>query len=167
MTGCGTTRGYFGDRGRDAMDIVTVTGGLGIGGKLRLGPFQPALLHNTDIVGLRLGQGFAGWEATTETFVPFPMRCFGDTAPFPNCGFQMEARNRFHKDRGKCIYAYSPLPFVAKGYHAAYYTQIEAVIGLGPSIRIGFNPGELIDFILGWGMVDIFRDDIGRKHRKQ
>ena len=42
----------------------------------------------------------------------------------------------------------------------AYLTQVEAVVGLGPSIRLGFNPGELLDFILGWVTLDIFNDDL-------
>jgi hypothetical protein len=40
-----------------------------------------------------------------------------------------------------------------------YYTQIEAVVALGPSFRFGFNPAELLDFLLGWFGVDIFHDD--------
>jgi hypothetical protein len=32
------------------------------------------------------------------------------------------------------------------------------------NVRCGFNPGELLDFILGWTTIDIFKDDIaGRK----
>lgn len=42
-----------------------------------------------------------------------------------------------------------------------YYTQCEVAVGtFFPSIRLGFNPGELLDFILGWTTIDIFRDDL-------
>ncbi len=41
-----------------------------------------------------------------------------------------------------------------------YYSQIEVVVGLGPSVRAGFNPGELLDFLLGWTTVDIYDDDL-------
>ena len=43
----------------------------------------------------------------------------------------------------------------------SYYTQIEAEVGLVGSVRIGFNPGELLDFLLGWTTLDVFGDDIG------
>jgi hypothetical protein len=43
-----------------------------------------------------------------------------------------------------------------------YYTQIEVVGGLLGSLRLGVNPGELADFLLGWFGVDFFHDDIGR-----
>ena len=45
------------------------------------------------------------------------------------------------------------------------HTQIEAAIGIGPSLRLGFNPGELLDFILGWTTVDIYGDDAARQRR--
>ena len=48
---------------------------------------------------------------------------------------------------------------------ASYYTQIEAVVGAGPSVRLGFNPGELLDFILGWTTIDIYKDDLERSKR--
>jgi hypothetical protein len=34
-------------------------------------------------------------------------------------------------------------------------------VGSGAFIsqRAGFNPGELVDFILGWAGIDIFNDD--------
>ena len=38
-------------------------------------------------------------------------------------------------------------------------TQCELAAGLGPTVRLGFNPGELVDFILGWTTLDIYGDD--------
>ena len=32
---------------------------------------------------------------------------------------------------------------------------------LGRTLRFGFNPGELLDFILGWFTIDIYGDDLG------
>jgi hypothetical protein len=42
-----------------------------------------------------------------------------------------------------------------------YYTQIEVIAGFGGGVRLGFNIGEFLDFILGWGIIDIYGDDIG------
>ena len=47
-----------------------------------------------------------------------------------------------------------------------YYWQLEAVLGLGVSIRAGFNPGELLDFALGWFGPDVFNDDLDRKKKE-
>ena len=38
---------------------------------------------------------------------------------------------------------------------------IEVAVGLIRTIRIGFNVGELLDFIVGWTTLDICRDDLG------
>jgi hypothetical protein len=45
---------------------------------------------------------------------------------------------------------------------ARYYSQIEVVAAAGVSLRIGFNPGELLDFFLGWFGVDTYHDDPSR-----
>ncbi len=36
----------------------------------------------------------------------------------------------------------------------------------GLTLGLGFNPGELLDFILGWTTLDIFKDDIEKGGRK-
>ena len=62
--------------------------------------------------------------------------------------------------RGKNIMANSPFPFYVVSENPAYYTQIEIAGGLLLCLRAGFNPGELLDFILGWTGVDIYGDDV-------
>jgi hypothetical protein len=47
-------------------------------------------------------------------------------------------------------------------WHLPYLTQIEVTAACLGGVRAGFNPGELIDFILGWTTLDLFNDDIGR-----
>ncbi|MCE9597228.1 MAG: hypothetical protein K8S54_04600 [Spirochaetia bacterium] len=42
---------------------------------------------------------------------------------------------------------------------ASYYTQVDFNIALYFGLRVGLNPGELIDLILGWTTLDIFKDD--------
>ena len=48
---------------------------------------------------------------------------------------------------------------------AALYTQMEVVVGLGGTLRLGFNPGELLDFILGWATIDIYNDDLEKQKK--
>jgi len=55
----------------------------------------------------------------------------------------------------------SLIPFLSTdGMRHPYYTELEIVLGLGPSLRLGFNPGEFADFILGWFGIDFFADDL-------
>jgi len=45
------------------------------------------------------------------------------------------------------------------GHVASFWTQIDLALGVYWPIRIGFNPGELLDFLLGWTALDIYGDD--------
>lgn len=38
--------------------------------------------------------------------------------------------------------------------------QIEAALGIVVGVRAGFNPAEMLDFVLGWTTVDICHDDL-------
>ncbi|OVE81243.1 hypothetical protein BVY04_03710 [bacterium M21] len=49
-------------------------------------------------------------------------------------------------------------PFI---WHWPYLTQIEAAAGFGAGIRLGVNPGEFLDFLLGWFGLDPYCDDLG------
>ena len=62
--------------------------------------------------------------------------------------------------RGKAVVAHSPLPILAVGRGPAYYSQFEIAAGLGLSLRFGVNPGEFLDFVLGWLGVDVYNDDL-------
>ncbi|MDT8390564.1 MAG: hypothetical protein RRC34_08670 [Lentisphaeria bacterium] len=67
--------------------------------------------------------------------------------------------------RGKSFSAKAPLPFLGLTRQPEYYTQIEVVVGVLGSIRLGFNPGELLDFILGWTTLDIYGDELGKRKK--
>ena len=67
--------------------------------------------------------------------------------------------NSVSSRRNKNVLAKSPAPIVAIGATAPYYTQIEIVAGLLLTVRAGVNPGELLDFLLGWTGIDIYGDD--------
>lgn len=42
---------------------------------------------------------------------------------------------------------------------ATYFTQVEISFGLFGGTRVGLNPGEFLDFVLGWFGLDLFGDD--------
>ena len=52
---------------------------------------------------------------------------------------------------------------VVDGDRIFYYGQMEVVIALGPSIRLGMHPGEFVDFLLGWFRIDIYDDDMEQR----
>lgn len=68
--------------------------------------------------------------------------------------------------RNKNALAKSPAPIVAIGATAPYYSQIEVVAGLLFTVRAGVNPGELLDFALGWVGIDIYGDDEWEERQK-
>lgn len=51
----------------------------------------------------------------------------------------------------------NPKPF---GYPKSYLYQIEMTLGIYGGIRIGFNPAELLDFVLGFTTYDLYDDDL-------
>lgn len=170
-TGCASP--YMVDRGRDAADIFTFGVGVGAGAKAHIGPMQAGLLLNIDALGLRGGEMIwngngpnigADIDYVLGGHSEFDTRCrHGSNSP-------SWERNKSHMVR------YGPLgvpannPFATplpNRYSLNYFTQIEAVGGLLWTFRLGFNPGELLDFLLGWTTIDIYRDDIEEKKSKE
>lgn len=180
LCNCATQKCYFIDRKRDAADIFNASIGGGIGGRIRISLFHVGfLLLNNDFIGFKNAYYFHDnyaktidlgdvdtfiLPAGTEGILNWPMWFGGEF-------FKSESKEstliiKRNKEYGAC----SIIPFISTSDGAKklittftpyYYTQIEAIIGFVPSLRLGFNPGELIDFILGWTTIDIFNDDVG------
>lgn len=160
-SGCATS-GYMKDRMRDGADIFTIGTGLGGGVKARIGPVQTGLFADVQMVALRGGQ--------------FP--CWNDAYMFPS-NFELEGLftgfESFNPKIGRSTAQQRRKSFTAEGHDVpfiiyvdppgspSYYTQIEVAGGLLLNLRLGFNPGELLDFVLGWVAIDIFDDDLGVK----
>jgi len=68
--------------------------------------------------------------------------------------------NKTAHKRGKEIDTRSAFLFIVDHTPPRDLGKIEVAAGLLGSVRIGFNIGELIDFILGWTTIDIFDDDL-------
>ena len=180
------------NRGRDAADIFTATVGAGFGGfKAKAGPVQAGLMSEGIYVsfygektcetpkgGLRGGdwlnessneKKFAGFETNIDTqYFVYGMEIFGGgetanergktrigftilmlTFPLPEDSFY-----RIPKEENYEYAKFSALP---------YFFDIELALGFGYIFRIGLNPAELIDFLLGLTTIDIFGDDIVKK----
>jgi len=172
--GAGGCSSYLSDRWHDAADVFTVSLGKGCGVKGRLGPLHAGCFRNRDLAGLRGGELFpsaadqANDSGDIDSVLLYPLshyRCWGGFDYFAPDVVLLAGR---HKDTA----AFSRAPFFytflrrSKGpslrrEYAPQYTQMEAAAGLVRTVRIGFNPGELLDFLLGWTTLDLYRDDVG------
>jgi hypothetical protein len=187
-TGCATP--YMIDRRRDLADIFTATVGEGIGGmKVRVGPFGTGLFNEFPMYGLRGGDTINPDKMVEGGKIPngeFQFLLLGGE------GFFGTTQNM---TRGKCYSAMMraginipvrlndpdqvdfPVAKIAevqgcatnavRSSRLAYLTQIEIAGGLIGTVRLGFNPGELLDFLLGWFGIDIFDDDLEAKKLKE
>jgi hypothetical protein len=180
MTGCASTKAYLVDRGRDAEDMVTATIGAGVGAKARVGPVHVGLLASFDGMGMR-GGNFGVYDSFKTIGLDTTLSC----VDVFYCDTTTKQRHKdytaetYLSESGKSEFMPDPhggVPFICVPRCDArvkppqtcpyYYTQIEAVLAVGPSVRIGCNLGELVDFLLGWFGVDIFDDDIEMKALK-
>lgn len=177
ITGCVGARAYFVDRGRDAADVLTASIGTGGGALMRVGPVHAGVLVDLGDGFLRGGE-FAPFLSRSAqihtTVVPFPSVWRGERQ-YPVFGLEGYEGWGNGLLRSKGFEAVSKLPFVTTGLRASsssvgypyyYYTQVEAVLAVGLSIRLGVNFGELLDFVLGWVTIDIFADDLEAERRR-
>jgi len=161
------------DRGRDAADVLTATVGVGLGAKVRVGPLNVGIFGNRDVAGLRSATFFHSgndWAVDAEEqlcpvvagHVPvWSYECFY-VAPVA-AGTPVLAGDV----RKKGVEMVGLCPLTAFSIRVHDYTQIEVAGGLGGTVRLGLNPGELLDCVLGWTTFDMFKDDIGRHSSQQ
>jgi hypothetical protein len=171
MTGCATP--YMIDRKRDLADIFTARVGVGAGAKAHVGPIQAGLLFNLDCLGLRGGEMVYAKEVV-NTGADIDYVLGGHSEFDTRC---LLSTNSTAWNRNKCYsLSYDMLgipvntPFrcpTPNKYSPSYFTEIEVVGGFFWTFRFGFNPGELLDFILGWVGFDIYGDDIEAKKQKE
>jgi hypothetical protein len=167
LAGC-PVRDYFVDRGRDAADILTLAGGYGAGGRGRIGPLHAGLVGYAGDAGLYAGDITECSGGPCNHIVGFEAIGWGWEQMYPK---SLIAGDRTERLQTKSFLAYTAWwsPFLTTtfmGYDASprflhpYWTQCEVQVGLLVSARIGINPGELIDFILGWTTLDCYGDDL-------
>jgi len=160
VTGCATP--YMTDRGRDAADIFTATVGLGAGAKARVGPVQAGLILNMDVGGIRNGELFTHEKSHSRRGNPGEVNLLVVGGETSNTSEEIRRRNKEFNTLNLIVPVAIVEPETSQ-LTPHYFTQLEVVCGLGPSIRLGFNPGELLDFILGWATIDIYNDDLEKR----
>lgn len=171
-TGCASGRAYFADRGRDAADILSVSVGRGYGVKARVSLLSMGLLYDGSIAGVRGGSAFAGRPGQYCYDVQF-FAC-GHERFAPPGSDDRQKKFEAMQDFGLmdriwclappvCLGPLVPAPPRVRPYALSYYTQAEVAAGLFGSLRLGVDPGEAIDFLLGWTGVDFMKDDLHMK----
>jgi hypothetical protein len=168
-TGC-STPGALGHRARDAADIFTLSVGSGVGVRARVGPVHAGLIADIGTTGLRGGQfqRSMGQSAGELEYLGLPVDRI--TEGQPKLAFAAEAFDPDDNRRGKGYVAISRIPLITtsirteegqpeRWFHP-YLTQMEMQLGLILMLRVGFNPAELVDFVLGLVGVDILGDDV-------
>lgn len=167
--GCAST--YWADRGRDANDVLTCAVGLGLGAKARVGPLQLPLIVQSDYTGLRCGEFFASpmredfWTYVSEAgyVVDQPLVMYVPDFDTLYSGYEVfdpgglaALRHKRVSSQGMGVYATlddDPLNY-------GFYSQVECTVGLVFSVRLGVNPGELVDLLVGFAGLDLFGDDM-------
>ena len=150
---------YASDRLRDAADVVTLTWGLGAGVQPRVGPLTTGLMANAEYGGLR-GGCIDAWSGRLDHWFVFAF------------GSQTWPVGEPSRRRGKAMpwivtqtawwpYVVPPPKGDTIPVPASYFTDLELQVGLGVSVRLGCNPIEFGDFLLGWCGLDLYGDDLG------
>ena len=159
--GCATD-GYWFDRQKDFADIFTCTAGLGVGAKLRLGPINIGLpvAYAVDKVGLK--NGMVG-KFDHNNYTPDNQDTW-----LLLLGFQYEVTaDKYQRGKSYAVYTASSNRQIGLMGGPEQYSQLEFLWGLVGTVRLGFNPGELIDFFLGWFLLDVYDDDFWLKTSHQ
>jgi hypothetical protein len=155
-SGCSTP--YMVDRRRDAADILTIGIGTGAGVKARIGPLHAGLLVNAPVVDLR-GGALNEYRHDGRWSCDYEFLCVGVEVFYPDLSPGQTDQDSLIRRRHKEIRYGGDIRCVP----TSLYTQVEVVGGLLSTFRLGINPGEFLDFILGWTTIDIFDDDLGTR----
>lgn len=186
----GCTANYWNDRGNDAADIMTFTGGSAYGAATRVGPLHAGLGFYGEAWGLRGGALGEKGNLIVVNPIDKPENLFdkpaknvrlliGKTGEY-TLGYKEDflygrTEEKNYITAGNPAFAFDGYPLLT-GARALiknkdeiplilpYYTQIDAAGGFLGGIRVGMNPGELFDFMLGFTTLDIYGDDVESKH---
>lgn len=162
------------DRMRDGADVFSASIGKGVGVQAKIGPVHAGLVAVGDQAGLRGGKVYPLRMSSGPGFID--SGAFGGDYCFGVYGFEYLGMTPGNGagPRGKdfqTMYCLIPTDESFKGgkstLNPAYWSQLEVVVAVGLSIRLGFNPGEFLDFILGWTNIDIYGDDLEAKKQEE
>jgi len=170
LGGCASN--YWADRLSDAKDVMTCSAGLGLGAKARVGPLQVPLIVQSDYAGLRGGEFFASpmrddfWTYVSEAghVVEKPCPVYLRDYDTLYSGYEVFDPGGRAEERHKRVRSQGMGFATVDGdvRNLGFYTQVEGTVGVLISLRLGVNPGELVDAVLGFTTVDLYGDDVGK-----
>ncbi len=163
--GCGTTGAYLRDRGDDFMDVFTVSAEYPVfGAQAAVGPaavgfYTPVTVTSSFILprledrghGIGLRGGWGCYTFAGHSFIVGLQESFQRE----DCAVPGKTGKNLSRHKSWCLNGdkLSDIP-------PSVYTQADISAGCCLGGRLGFNPGELVDFILGFSTLDIYRDDV-------
>jgi len=160
LAGCSAA--YWTDRGRDFLDVPTITFNSALGVRARVGPVHAGLIISGTDYGLRGGAlEKEEWSGHTGNCIECigwggesfdPKALLGDSKRCERKGF----------DAIDNAIPFLTIEIVEGGFHP-YWTQIEAQASFLLGLRLGLNPGEFADFLVGFSTLDIYGDDVAGK----
>jgi hypothetical protein len=166
LTGCASTKAYCVDRGRDALDIFTVVVGVGVGVDARVGPLMQGAYVSKDLTGLQAGEFFWGKDPAWEWLYDDPA-----VASIVCLGSEVSNISGLSQQRDKAFSTYyrwgvNESLGNRQGNARNMAGQISVALGVGPSLRLGFNWLEALDFVTGWFGFDLMHDDVASQQLK-
>lgn len=170
---CATAGAYFKDRGNDFLDVFTVGvevpvfGAQATVGPLDAGLYSPLTFGNSGLSNLfplkdeGVGAGLRGGKAGYYSFEGHTLILgVQRELDVEKSGVDVSSRARSQ------MKSWQIRPFDVKSLPPYAWTRIEAAGGCCLGARLGFNPGEFVDFALGIFTVDIYGDDVHSNHEK-
>lgn len=181
-SGCASAATFFGNRIRDLGEVVRVEAGVSpvLGVSVRAAGIVDVGLGGGQIdpslgLGWEYGFGYALGATTEQLGSPprgrelgFPIQPLLSQAPFDGAITLLGHFNETlgphggggHAARHACFFV---LPAIELASHDMWLRvhafDVEASVFLGAYVRVGFSPGEFVDFLLGWFGLDIAGDD--------
>jgi hypothetical protein len=153
LSSCQTN--YWINRAKDSTDVFTCSITKGLGLDARIGPLTLGLSKKSDLMGLRAGQ-FGSFEVdkrnVSGNFVYMNAEVFIPDDPL------IRRRKKDYFAMGIAGISFAADNFGNPRWY--YVTNIEASFAILYGLRIGFNWGECVDFILGLAGIDLFDDDL-------
>lgn len=179
VAGCTGGTDYQRNRLEDLADCVTFSVGRGFGAKVQAGVFgcAPLIVYRPKW-GMHAGE-MVDWRAT-------PFVCYEHTYLRDPCGYFILDEYYYVSDRARLrAKTYSQFGFLAFMVPGPYrvlpkyviasdmwetipperlpwykLTDVNVSGGVFLGFRLGVNPGEFLDFLLGWCHLDIYGDDL-------
>lgn len=156
LTGCKTD--YWSMRKDDLKDIFGCTLVKGYGWDIKGGPIEASLCKIDDKVGYRNGVRISDRIRSSELGLLFVS--FDSIQAKHISKGQQELLRQSREYKGSGFFGISVGTEPNTGRLRLYHlTSCEASLAIGYGLRLGFNPGEVVDLLLGFFGVDIYDDD--------